>query len=90
MSEGITQALIRAVRVFVVAGLGALGLDATNIVQIGTGGDVITGPLVLSVVVAAIEAILKAIGGATTPLADSGVRGAGDRASTKRPNPFAI
>lgn len=92
MSERLVQALIRAGVVFVVAGLTALGADASGIVEIGTGGDPFTSPLILSIVMAAIQGALKFFGGATAPAGGlSGARGlAGDGGSAKRPNTLAV
>ena len=90
-NETLYQAAIRAARVFLVAGLVALGADASNIVNIGTGNDVFIGPLILSIVIAAIEAALKAIGGPTEKMpVTRGRAGAGDADPSKRPNPLSI
>lgn len=87
-NEAIVQALIRGGRVFIVAGLVALGLDLGAIVEIGTGGDVLYGPLIFAVATAVIEAILKAVGGPTEPATP--VAGRTAASSANRPNPLSI
>lgn len=87
-NQALTQALLRAARVFVVAGLVALGADASGIIEIGSGGDVLTGPLALAIANAVIEAILKAIGGATTPVVAQVGRGVGE--GEKSPNILSV
>lgn len=97
-NERITQALIRGVVVMIVAGLTALGADAANIVNIGTGGDEVTSSLVLSILLAIIQFALKYIGGPTTPAPTpvsglTGVRGvkaATEAAPAKRPNILSV
>jgi hypothetical protein len=76
MNEAIVQALMQGLKVFVVAGLTALGADAANLVAIGTEGDLLTGPLVLSIISAVIVAALKAIGGPTQKVETTVGRGA--------------
>lgn len=88
MNERIVQALMRAAVVFVVAGLTALGADAANIVDIGVGGDSTTGALVLSIMLAVIQALLKWLGGVTWQMpGDDGRAAAGARSlPLKRPS----
>ena len=89
MNEAVVQALIKGVVIFVIAGLTALGLNAAELVQIGTQGDPITGPLTLSIVTALIGAILKWIGGPTTDAPVTHGRSA-PAGSFKRPSIFSV
>lgn len=93
-SEALVQAIIVGARVFIVAGLGAIGSDAVNLVQIGTAGNEIAAGLALAIVPAVISALLKIVGGPTVPApVTGGVRGApgdGRVASAERPNVFAV
>lgn len=88
-NEAIVQAVLQGVKVFIVAGLTALGADLSGIIAIGTAGDPLTGPLLLSVGTALIVAILKAIGGPTTPAPVTHGRGAGE-AAAERPSFLAV
>lgn len=88
-NEAIIQALLQGLKVFVVAGLTALSADLSGLVAIGTANDPLTGPLILSIISAVIVAILKAIGGPTTPAPVTHGRAAGESAAP-RPNILAV
>lgn len=87
MNEGLAQAGIRLLIVFITAGLGALGANLTILQE--AVDDPIMASAVVAIATAVINAILKYLGGPTEPMpaADSGVRAA---APKKRPNWFAI
>ena len=88
-NETIVQALMQGFKVFVIAGLTALGANAANLVQVGTAGDPLYGPLVLSVVLAVITAIVKAIGGPTQQVVRQVGRGA-PLAKGERPSILSV
>ena len=89
MNETTIQALIRLGRVLVVTLLVFVGENATDLLAFIE--DPMVRTIVLSGIVAVIEAILKAIGGATEPPSVTRGRTAdGTEAAVERPNALAI
>lgn len=64
------QAITRAFWVFVAAGATAIGLDAANIVNIGTD-DPIFGQVLLALITGAVQFVMKYAGGPTAPVETS-------------------
>jgi hypothetical protein len=87
-NERLVQALIRLVVIFIVAGLSALGANLTLLQD--AVDDPVMASLVVSIITAAISAILKYLGGATSqPVTNDGVRSS-DRRGEHRPNALAL
>ena len=73
MSPALVQALQRLVVIFVVGGLSAVGLNLTVL----NGALGATALLLIPVLTALIDAVLKFLGGPTTPVANVSVSRAG-------------
>lgn len=91
MDSRLAQAAIRAFWVFVAAGATAIGLDAANIVDIGTD-DPIFAQLLLAGITAAVQFVMKYAGGPTAPVETSagGARALKASGSGKGSNTLAV
>lgn len=64
MNSRLAQALTRAFWVFVAAGAAAIGLNAVDLVKIGTD-DPILSPVILAAITGIIQFVMKYAGGPT-------------------------